>query len=79
MMVLLMIVTILGAGFGQSNNPNVGSALNVTAIGTFDDLAKCKSAIESAYVERKTAGPAPSNPIATVEYQFVCIERGDED
>jgi hypothetical protein len=79
MMVLLMIVTILGAGSGQSNNSNLGSGLNVTEIGTFDDLAKCKAAIASAYVERKTVGPAPSSPVATVEYSFVCIERGAEE
>ena len=39
MIILLMIVAILGAGAGQSNNPSVGSALSVTEIGTFDDLA----------------------------------------
>ena len=32
----------------------MGSALNVTEIGIFGDLAKCKAAIASAYVERKT-------------------------
>ena len=79
MIVLLMIVTILGAGSGQPNNLTAGSALNVTEIGTFDDLAKCKAAIASAYVERKTAAPGPPGPVANVEYQFVCIERGGED
>jgi hypothetical protein len=78
MIILLMIVSILGAGAGQSN-PSVGSALTVTEIGTFDDLAKCKAAIASAYVERKTASPAPPAPVANVEYQFVCIERGGQE
>jgi hypothetical protein len=61
MIVLLMIVAILGAA-GQPN-PTVGNALNVTEIGTFDDLAKCKAAIASAYVERKTASPGPPGPL----------------
>jgi hypothetical protein len=74
MIVLLMIVAILGPA-GQPN-PTVGNALNVTEIGTFDDLAKCKAAIASAYVERKTAAPGPPGPVTNVEYQFVCIERG---
>jgi hypothetical protein len=76
MTVLLMIVAILGTGSGQPNNPTVGGVLNVTEIGTFDDLAKCKAAIASAYVERKTAAPGPSGSVANIEYQFVCIERG---
>jgi hypothetical protein len=79
MTVLLMIVAILGTGSGQSNNPSLGSALNVTEIGTFDDLAKCKAAIASAYVERKTMAPASAGPVANIEYQFVCIERSGED
>ena len=79
MIILLMIVAILGPGAGQSNNPSAGSALTVTEIGSFDDLAKCKAAIASAYVERKTASPAPPAPVANVEYQFVCIERGGQE
>ena len=79
MTVLLMIVAILGTGAGQPNNATVGGALNVTEIGTFDGLAKCKAAIASAYVERKTATSAPPSPVVNVEYQFVCIERGGED
>jgi hypothetical protein len=79
MTILLMIVAILGPGAGQSNNPSAGSALTVTEIGSFDDLAKCKAAIASAYVERKTASPTPPTLVANVEYQFVCIERGGQE
>ena len=47
---LVMIVAILGTGSGQPN-PTGGGALNVTEIGIFDDIAKCRAAIASAHVE----------------------------
>lgn len=79
MVVLLMIVAISATGSVQPNNSTVSGAVNVTEIGTFDDLEKCKAAIASAHIERKTVAPVPSGPVANVEYQFVCIERGGED
>ena len=75
MTVLLMIVAMLGTGSGQPN-PTAGGALNVTEIGIFDDLARCKAAIASAHFERRRAGPGPLSPVVNVEYQFICIERG---
>jgi hypothetical protein len=69
-------VAILGPGSGQANNPSVAVALNVTEIGTFEDQTKCKAAIASAHVEKKTVVPGPPGPVANIEYQFVCVERG---
>jgi hypothetical protein len=77
-MTALLMIVILGTASGQSSNQPVGGALNVVEIGTFDDLAKCKAAIASAYVERKTAIPGPSSSVVNIEYQFICIERGGE-
>jgi hypothetical protein len=77
-MTALLMIVILGTGSGQSSNQTVGGALNVVEIGTFDDLAKCKAAIASAYVERKTTIPGPAGSAINIEYQFICIERGGE-
>jgi hypothetical protein len=57
----------------------VGSALTVTEIGIFDDWQNGKAAIASAYVERKTASPGTPAPVANIECQFVCIERGGRE
>lgn len=77
-MTALLMIVVLGTGSVQPNNQTGGGALNVVEIGTFEDLAKCKAAIASAYVERKNAIPGPSGPVANIEYQFICIDRGGE-
>jgi hypothetical protein len=79
MTVLLMIVAILGPGSGQTGNPNGSSALTVTEIGTFEDREKCKAAIASAHIERKlpVSGQAASG--ANIEYQFACVDRGQQE
>jgi hypothetical protein len=74
MTVLLMVVGMLGSGPGQANNPNVSAALYVTEIGMFEDQAKCKAAIASAYLERKSLETASA--AVNIEYQFLCIDRG---
>ena len=76
MYALIMIVSILGPGSGETGNPGAAVALNVTEIGRFageGGQKKCMEAGKNASISQR-AVPGPSEKGANVGYQFVCIE-----